>query len=63
MIRGVPVGAQIPTLLMMTKGWPFDVTRTEPTVQVPETQGPLATMGGGKAQPATTYGPAMVTVG
>src|SRR5579864_2821792 len=49
----------------MTSGWPFESTRVEPEtgIHVAFTQGPLPPGGGGKAQPATMYGPATVTVG
>ena len=63
MISGVPVGAQIAWLLNTTNGCPFEVTRVEPTSHCAETHGPLAAGGGGNAQPATTYGPEIVTVG
>src|SRR5260370_37275376 len=63
MMSGVPVGAPTAMLLRITNGWPLDVTRTEPTVHCPVTQGPFAAGGGGNAQPATTYGAAIVTVG
>ena len=53
----------MPTLLKITSGWPLDVTRTEPTVHMPVMHGPLATIGGGRVQPTTAYGGAMVTVG
>jgi hypothetical protein len=40
----------------MTSGWPLESTRVVPVggSQVAVTQGPLATIGGGSAQPATT---------
>ncbi|HKB84345.1 MAG TPA: hypothetical protein VKD04_14225, partial [Burkholderiales bacterium] len=59
------MGTQRAWLLCTTSGWPFDNTRTDPLggIHVALTHGPLATMGGGNAQPATTYGPATVTVG
>lgn len=63
MSTGVPLGAQIAWLLNTTKGCPFEVTRVEPTSHWAVTQGPLAAGGGGRAQPATTYGAAIVTVG
>lgn len=55
MISGVPVGVQIAWLLCTTSGWPFDNTLTDPLggIQVAFTHGPLATAGGGNAQPAT----------
>ena len=62
-IKGVPVGAHIAWLLCTTSGWPLESTRTLPISQFAVTQGPLATVGGGKVQPAIRYGPAMVTVG
>jgi hypothetical protein len=61
-MSGVPVGVQRATPVMMTTGWPREVTRTAPTVHWPVTQGPLPA-GGTKAQPATTYGAAMVVMG
>jgi len=52
--RGVPVGAQIEVLLCTTSGCPLDNTRVVPLSHCPVTQGPLAAVGGGKVQPATT---------
>src|SRR5579871_4929129 len=63
MSSGVPLGAQMAWLLSTTSGCPLDVTRVEPTSHCPLTQGPLAAGGGGRAQPATTYGAMIVTVG
>lgn len=60
---GVAVGAQIEVLESNTSGWPLESTRTEPVNHWPVTQGPFPAGGGGIAQPATTYGAAMVTVG
>src|SRR5581483_1991364 len=53
---GVPVGAQIDTLLKSTNGCPIEVTRTEPTMYCAVMQGPFAAGGGGSAHPATTCG-------
>jgi hypothetical protein len=61
--NGVPEGAQMAWLLSTTSGWPFEVTRVDPTVHCAVTHGPLAAGGGGRAHPATTYGAAIVTVG
>jgi hypothetical protein len=63
MINGVPVGAQIAWLDTNRSGCPLDVTRTEPVVNCPVTQGPLPFGGGGNAQPATMYGVVISTVG
>jgi hypothetical protein len=62
MINGVPVGAQTEVLDTSTRGCPSARTRVEPLVQVAETHGPFATVGGGRVQPATVYGAVMVTV-
>jgi hypothetical protein len=53
-INGVPVGTQMAWLSCRSKGSPLEVTRTAATIQFAITQGPLAAMGGGKAQPAMT---------
>jgi hypothetical protein len=63
MISGVPVGAQIAWLSSSKSGWPFDVTRNALVTHCAVTQGPLPAVGGGIAQPATTYGADTVTVG
>jgi hypothetical protein len=63
MMSGVPVGAQIAWLLCTSNGCPLDVTRVVPITHCAVTQGPLAAGGGGSAQPATTYGAVIVTVG
>jgi hypothetical protein len=63
MSSGVPVGAQIAWLSKQSNGWPFEVTRVAAVTNCAVTQGPFAAGGGGSAQPATTQGPAMVTVG
>jgi len=44
-------------------GCPFEVTLVAAVTNCAVTHGPLAAGGGGSAQPATTYGEAMVTVG
>ncbi len=62
-IIGVPVGAQVDEPALTTSGWPLDCTRVEPLNHWPLTQGPLPLGGGGKAQPATTYGEVSSTVG
>jgi hypothetical protein len=63
MINGVPVGAQIAWLSSRSNGCPFESTRVAEVTNCAVTQGPFAAGGGGKAQPATTYGAAIVTVG
>jgi len=63
MIVGVPVGAQIAWLLCTTNGCPLDKTRVDPLTHCAVTHGPLAVGGGGKVQPATTYGAVISTVG
>ena len=60
---GVAVGAQSDMLLCTTSGCPFDKTRTVPVSHCAVTQGPFAAGGGGNAQPATTYGAVVNTVG
>ena len=60
---GVPVGVQIAWLSNSSSGKPLDVTRTDPMRNCAVTQGPLAAGGGGRAQPATTYGAESVMVG
>ena len=62
-INGVPVGTQIAWLSISNTGMPFDRTRTDPVTNCAVMQGPLATMGGGSAQPAITYGVGMFTMG
>src|SRR5258706_7612237 len=62
-ISGVPLGAQIAWLLCTSSGCPFESTRVVPASHWAVTHGPLAAGGGGRAQPATTYGGASVTVG
>lgn len=54
-IRGVPLGTQSAWLLSTTSGCPFEVTRSDPVggSHIAVTHGPLATIGGGSAQPAT----------
>src|ERR1700722_20304853 len=47
---------------MMTTGWPWDSTRTAPTIHCAVTQGPFPA-GGTKAHPATAYGAATVAIG
>src|SRR5260370_29720020 len=59
---GVPGGTQVAMPVMITSGWPMEVTRTAPTVHWAVTQGPLPA-GGTKAHPATVYGAAMVAIG
>jgi len=63
MINGVPVGAQVDVLLCTTKGCPLDRTRVVPLDHSAVTHGPLPLGGGGSAQPATTYGGVINTVG
>lgn len=63
MINGVPVGAHTEVLLCTTSGCPFEVTRVVPLVHCAVAHGPLAVGGGGRAQPATTYGAVINTVG
>lgn len=63
MINGVPVGAQVDVLLCTTNGCPFDRTRVVPLDHSAVTHGPLPLGGGGSAQPATTYGGVINTVG
>jgi hypothetical protein len=60
---GVPVGAQIAWLLCTSNGCPLESTRVVPLNHCAVTQGPLAAGGGGNAQPATTYGAVINTVG
>ncbi len=60
---GVPVGAQIEVLLWTSRGWPFDVTLVVPLSHCPVTHGPLAAGGGGRTQPAITYGEVISTLG
>src|SRR5208283_526316 len=60
--RGVPVGTQVASPVMITTGWPIEVTRTAPTVHCAVTQGPLPA-GGANAHPATAYGAAIVVIG
>src|SRR5947207_1057973 len=62
-ISGVPVGAQIAWLSNSRTGWPRAITRVAEETNCAVTQGPLPALGGGIAQPATTYGAAMVTTG
>ncbi len=59
---GVPVGEQTEAPPRMARGWPSDVTLTEPVSQRAETHGPLP-MGGAKSHPATLYDSAMVAMG
>src|SRR5262249_22242743 len=63
MISGVPVGAQIAWLSSSSSGWAFEVTRVAAVIHCALTHGPFPATGGGKAQPATTYGATIVTVG
>src|SRR5262245_20010122 len=60
---GVPVGAQIAWLSSSSRGWPLEVTRVAAVTNCAVIQGPLAAVGGGRVQPATTYGVGKVTVG
>ncbi|MEZ4769133.1 MAG: hypothetical protein R2844_12005 [Caldilineales bacterium] len=53
MTTGVPVGVQTAGLSASSSGMPIDRTRSEPARNWAVTQGPLATGGGGNAQPAT----------
>jgi len=62
-ISRVPVGTHIAWLSSSSNGWPFDVTRVAAVMNCALTQGPLAAGGGGKAQPAITYGLVIATVG
>jgi hypothetical protein len=57
----VPLAAQTLTPLMITTGWPIEVTRTVPTTHWAVTHGPGA--GGTSGHPATMYGPAIVAIG
>jgi hypothetical protein len=51
--NGVPVGTQVAWLSMSSSGVPLEVTRVALLTHCAETQGPLATFGGGSRQPAT----------
>src|SRR5664279_1403418 len=59
---GVPVGMQIAIPVMIATGCPCDNTCTAPTTHCAVTHGPLPASGT-NAQPATTYGAAMVAMG
>lgn len=61
-ISGVPVGTHTARPVMIATGCPIEVTRIAPTTHSAVTQGPLPA-GGMKAQPATTYGVAIVAIG
>jgi hypothetical protein len=50
--NGVPVGMQVAMPVIITTGWPSDITCTEPITHWAVTQGPLPA-GGTKAHPAT----------
>lgn len=60
---GVPVGAHTDVLLCTINGCPLDNTLRVPLSHWPVIHGPLAAGGGGNAQPATTYGVVITTVG
>jgi hypothetical protein len=60
---GVPVGTHMAIPVMMSSGWPSEVTRTAPTAQCAVTQGPLPAGGGGMAHPATAHGAESVATG
>lgn len=60
---GVPLVTQTEMPSLNRTGWPKDVTLSEAVTNVAVTHGPFAAGGGGKAQPATTYGEAIVTIG
>lgn len=60
---GVPVGAQSDALALTKTGAPIARTRVAGVVNWPMTQGPLPAGGGGKAQPAITYGVPATTTG
>src|SRR5262245_48414619 len=62
MISGVPFGAQIAWLSSSSNGWPLEVTRVAAVTHCAVTHGDGApeTL---NAQPATTYGAAIITVG
>ena len=62
-INGVPVGAQMAWLSINSTGTPSTKTRVALSTNCAMMQGPFAAGGGGKAQPATTYGAAIVTTG
>ncbi|MBX3234566.1 MAG: hypothetical protein KF814_00320 [Nitrospiraceae bacterium] len=62
-INGVAVGVHIAWLSSNNSGCPFDVTLVDAVTNCAVTQGPLAAGGGGNAQPATTYGLEIATVG
>jgi hypothetical protein len=60
--KGVPVGTQTETPVMMTSGCPCDNTRSAPTTHCPVTHGPFPA-GGTKAHPTIAYDAAMVATG
>src|SRR6185312_7772690 len=60
---GVPVGAQIAWLSNSSSGWPLEVTRVAAVTNCALTHGPFAAGGGGSAQPATSHGAGIVTLG
>ena len=61
-ISGVPVGTHVATPVMITTGWPIEVTRTAPMIHCAVAHGPLPA-GGANAHPATMYGAAIVAIG
>jgi hypothetical protein len=61
-MSGVPVGTQVATPVMITTGWPIEVTRTAPTSHCAVTHRPLPA-GGANVHPATMYGAAIVAIG
>ena len=65
MINGVPVGMAVAMLDWQSNPCPIDFTRMVAVggMKGADTHGPLATGGGGKAQPATRYGTLLMGTG
>jgi hypothetical protein len=58
-VSGVPVGVHMDVPVIITSGWPSEVTREAPKSHCAVTHGPLP-VGGAKAHPATLQGALVV---